>query len=202
MENNTYNTLQKRIWMVSTIIAPLLLVICQFFWKDGLVTATAGVIQMFVFFAWIFLFQGLFHAFKDTLPRFALFGFIIAVYSSMGGSHFGVDGIYSQYIGIETLEQKDALHTSLGWLTAFYLFIPGIFFPLVMLVLGIQLLRYKMVSQLAALLLIIGALGFPLSRMPRIDWLAHLDNLVLLIAHILLVRDLYGTAKSNHVMQN
>jgi len=48
---------------------------------------------------------------------------------------------------------------------------------------GLQLTRARQVSMWMGILLVVAAVGFPLSRIPRIDWLAHADNLLLLISH-------------------
>lgn len=52
-------SLQKSIWNLSMILAPLLIVISQFFWVNGVLTMTAGVLQVFAYFFWIFAFQGM-----------------------------------------------------------------------------------------------------------------------------------------------
>jgi hypothetical protein len=189
MENQV-SKLQQNLWAGCLVLAPLFIGIAQFFWRGGMVTATAGTIQVLSFACWIFAFQGMFQLLKTDLPRYAVIGFAVAVYACIGGNNFGVDGIYAEAMGLESLEAGNQLHQQIGAPTALYLFIPGILFPLSLLVLGIQLLRTKKVSALAGVLLCIGAIGFPLSRMPRIDLLAHIDNVLLLASHALIALEL------------
>ena len=178
-------SLQKSIWNLSMILAPLLIVISQFFWVNGVLTTTAGVLQVFAYFFWIFAFQGMFQLLQESMPRYAVVGFFVAVLSCIGGNNFGVDGIYGDLMGVTTQVQMDEMHNKIGGAAVAYLFLPGLLFPLSLLVLGINLIRTQSVTFGIGLLLCIAAIGFPLSRVPRIDWIAHLDNFLLLISHVL-----------------
>lgn len=178
-------SLQKSIWNLSMILAPLLIVISQFFWVNGVLTITAGVLQVFAYFFWIFAFQGMFQLLQESMPRYAVVGFFVAVLSCIGGNNFGVDGIYGDLMGVTTQAQMDEMHNKIGGAAVAYLFLPGLLFPLSLLVLGINLIRTQSVTFGIGLLLCIAAIGFPLSRVPRIDWIAHLDNFLLLISHVL-----------------
>lgn len=184
--------LQFTIWKTCLILAPGLVAAAQFFWKDGMLTTTAGVLQVLSFTCWILAFQGMFHPLKTDMPRYAAIGFALAVYGCIGGNNFGVDGIYDQAMGLESLEASGQLLQQMGSSTLVFLFIPGGLFPLSLLVLSILLWRTKKISPLAGLLLFLGAVCFPLSRIPRIDLLAHLDNVLLLAAHILIAVELFG----------
>lgn len=187
---NPASRFQIRLWATCTVLAPLLIAIAQFFWKDGMVTARAGILQVLAFTCWIPAFQGMYHLIRPTMPRFAAIGFALAAYACIGGNNFGVDGIYNEAMGITSLEAANQLHQQLGFNAVLYLFLPGGLFPLSLLAAGILLLRYRRISTAAGILLCIGAICFPLSRIPRIDLLAHLDNGILLIAHLLIARTL------------
>ena len=195
-------SLQRRLWTAAIIGAPLLLSIAQFFWQEGKVTTIAGTLQVLSFALWVLAFQGMFNLIQKALPRYAVIGFALAVYACIGGNNFGVDGIYGEAMGLKTLAEFNELHAKIGFPTAVILFIPGTLFPLSMLLLGIQLVRTKRVSTLAGILLCIGAACFPLSRIPRIDILAHIDNVVLLMAHIVIALELSGSRKAIPSGQN
>lgn len=179
-----YQSVRNKIWLAALLLAPLFLSLSQFFWLHGVVTKMAGVLMVFSFFFWIFAFQALFHPLKTLMPLYAAFGFIIAVFSCLGGNNFGVDGIYGSQSGVDSLEEKTVLHQAIGNATLAYLFIPGALFPLSLLILGIHLVRKKILPVWIGILLCLGAVGFPLSRVPRIELLAHADNLILLISHL------------------
>lgn len=96
--------LQQNFWTFCLVAAPLLIAVAQFYWRDGMLTAQAGVLQVLSFTLWIFAFQAMSHQLKNELPRYALFGFSVAVYACIGGNNFGVDGIYTDAMGLQSLE--------------------------------------------------------------------------------------------------
>jgi hypothetical protein len=66
------------------------------------------------------------------------------------------------------------------------LFWPGPLFPLSLLVLGVNLSRRKVIPLWTGILICLGALAFPVSRISRIEMVAHLSDLLLAIpvAHL------------------
>lgn len=118
--------------------------------------------------------------------RLYTIGFLIAVYASIGGAGFGFDGIYTEAMGIATMEDARAFHAGVGFPLIVSMFLPGALFPLTLVLAGILLIRSKEVKIWVGVLLIVAAIGFPLSRMPRIELLSHIDNVLLLLSHILI----------------
>jgi hypothetical protein len=175
--------IQQNIWRMALVAAPFFILLSQFFWKDGLVTQTGGWLQVLAFTLWIPAFQGMFNLLKEEMPRYAAIGFLIAVYTCIGGAGFGFDGIYTDAMGYTSIDAVDRLHAEIGFPLIISLFMPGVLFPLSLLVLAIQLIRAKIIPTWVGIVFILAALGFPLSRMSRIDFLAHFDNVLLLISH-------------------
>ena len=169
------------IWLVSLILAPLLLFVSQFFWNDGVLTAQAGTFQFYSFVFWVFAFQALFSLVQDEMPRYAAWGFLIAVLSCMGGAAFGLDGIYSEALGITDTVAKNTFHEKMGNALFYAMYIPGLLFPISLLGIGISYIRSQRMSSVVGIALGTAAVGFPLSAMPRIQWLAQLDSLFFLI---------------------
>lgn len=189
--DNSIPQLQKNIWVFCMFFSPLLITIAQFFWRDGMLSATAGTIQVVAFVLWIFAFQGMFYSIRNDFPQYTIIGFIVAVYACVAGNNFGVDGIYSDAMGLQSLDESKQLIERIGFPALIYLYIPGIFFPLSLLMIGIQLIRARKVSKVAGMVLVIGAVCFPLSRIPRVDWIAHLDNLTLIAGQVLIAKQLF-----------
>ncbi len=167
------------------VAAPLLITISQFFTHNGLVTATAGWIQVLSFTLWIVAFYGMFIKVHVAFPTLSTLGFLIAVYAGIGGAGFGFDGIYTESMGIASMSDARAFHAEVGLPLIISLFLPGALFPLSLVFAGVLLIRAKQVKAWAGVLLIVAAIGFPLSRMPRIKLLSHIDNLLLVLSHIL-----------------
>jgi hypothetical protein len=61
------------------------------------------------------------------------------------------------------------------------LFASGPLFPLSVFVLGIMLIVKKAVQTWIAVLLCVGAILFPVSRIPRVEWLAHIADIIFFI---------------------
>lgn len=187
----TYKRWQRNLWMVATILAPTLLAISQFFWVNGVLTPTAGALQVLSFLFWIFAFQGMFEQIKDDYPRYAVLGFFIAVYGCLAGNNFGVDGIYIGAFKNVAPELGLSFNAKSGPAAFVAFFIPGALAPLSWFVLGILFLIKKKLPAWVAAMMIVAAIGFPLSRIPRIDLLAHIDNGLLLASMLLIVRQFY-----------
>lgn len=186
MEKSELSKLQKQIWIISIVLAPLLIIVAQFFWNEGLVSSTAGWMQVLAYTLWIPAFQAMFYLLKEKMPVFATLGFLIAIYACIGGNNFGIDGVYMEAFGVDSLEHAQSMHEEFGIAKIIALYLPGALFPLSLLILGILFAVKKIVPAWIAILLIIAAIGFPMSRIPREPIYAHIDNLLLLISHIAL----------------
>ncbi|HMR43705.1 MAG TPA: hypothetical protein PKC40_07725 [Saprospiraceae bacterium] len=177
---------QQTVWQGSMIAAPLFIAISQFYWVNGQLSVTAGWLQVLAFTFWIVAFHGMFSMIKENMPKYYTIGLLIAGYACIGGAGFGYDGIYTSAFGYSTFEETNAFHSKIGVPLIPALFLPGLFFPLSLLILGVQLIRAKRVQPWIGILLMLAAIGFPLSRVPRIDMIAHLDNVLLLASHFLI----------------
>ena len=180
------NKLSLNAWRFAMVTAPLLVALSQFFTQNGLVTATAGWLQVLSFTLWIVAFYGMFLKVNEAFPMFSTLGFLIAVYACIGGAGFGFDGIYTDAMGIASISEARALHAEVGLPLIVSLFLPGALFPLILVLAAILLIRAKQVKIWVGVLLIVAAIGFPLSRMPRIELLSHIDNALLVLSHILI----------------
>lgn len=187
------NKLQQNLWFWASLVAPLLLALSQFFWVDGVLTSTAGALQVLSFLFWIFAFQGMFEQIKDQYPKYAVLGFFLAVYGCLAGNNFGVDGIFIDAYRNIVNDPAAGFNGKVGNAALIAFFIPGALAPLSWLILGVLFLIHKKIQVWVAILLIISAIGFPLSRIPRIDWLAHLDNVLLLISMVIIAFKFYRT---------
>ena len=103
-----------------------------------------------------------------------------------GGAAFGFEGLFT-----EVLQAGDkmgvAAHEKFPLQMNLVLFWAGPAFPLSMLVLGGFLMYYKKASVLTGALFIVGAIGFPVSRILRIELIAHVADVILLAAIVSIV---------------
>jgi len=114
------------------------------------------------------------------MPRYAVYGLWIAVLGDVSGICFMFLGYLTTIFNISHTAylQKLAEHPLSSQLL---LFATGPIFPLSLLVLGINLFRTKVVSTWIGIFLCIGAIAFPVSRIPRIEWIAHVADFLLLV---------------------
>jgi hypothetical protein len=129
---------------------------------------------------WIPGLIGLFGLLCTKMPRYATLGLVVAIYGAVGGAAFSFEGLYTAAFAISQ-EQAIAIWSAQPLPFNLTLFWPGPLFPLSLLVLAINLTRTKTVPLWAGLLLALGAIAFPVSRIPRIEWIAHSVDLLLLI---------------------
>ena len=175
---------ERTLWGLSLILAPALFAISTFFWvrTNGRVEygATGGTIIAVATVFWIPAFIGLFDLLKERMPRFATWGLLVAIYGCIGGAAFGLEGLFADAFRIPHDVRREA------WAqfpTAFNLtfFWPGPLFPLSLLVLGTVLIRTKSTPLWAGVLICLAAIAFPVSRIPRIDVVAHAADVLMFV---------------------
>jgi hypothetical protein len=115
------------------------------------------------------------------MPRYAAVLLPILVFGAIGGADFGVRGFYDELLGFThqgSLEAVERFPTAANVL--FYW--PGPLFPLALLLIGIGLLKSRLSPRWMAILVCAVGVAFPLSRVPRISWLAHVVDAAIVVA--------------------
>lgn len=180
MQLSQKSTINQSLLGYCLMIAPLLFGASTFFWKDGEYGVTGGTVLFLSMVFWIPALIGLFDLLKSAMPRYSSIGFLIALYGCVSGVGFAIVGIFLEAFDIshETYLSKASEHSLAFNLLLFW---PGPLFPLSILVLGVNLLRRKILPGWIGILLCLGAIAFPLSRIPRIELIAHIADLLLLV---------------------
>ncbi len=166
---------------VSLIAAPVLGAAATFFWDEaGRYSAVAGTLIALGSVFWIHGLIALFDAIRVRLPVYAAIGLPVAVYGCFGGINFGLQGFYESVFGVSKQASLDALaaHPLAANLLLWW---PGPLFPLSMFVLGIVLAWTRLAPRWNGVLVCVAAIAFPASRIPRIEWVAHIVDVLLLV---------------------
>ncbi|HEV8505983.1 MAG TPA: hypothetical protein VGQ53_11305 [Chitinophagaceae bacterium] len=181
--------LEKRVEGFCLIIAPVLFAASTFFWQDGEYGVEAAILIIFSMFFWIPALKGLFSLIKNEMPRYAVAGLWIAVFGCISGVCFAFLGYLATIFNISHEEYLNSL-SHYPVTSQILLFGSGPLFPLSILVLGINLMLKRSVPVWISILFCIAAISFPLSRVPRIEWMAHIADLVMLIPSLAIAREL------------
>ena len=151
-----------------------------FFWTDGEYGVTGGTVLALATVFWIMAFITLFDKLKSEMPLYTSIGLVVAIYGCIAGNNFGMVGVFSEAFDISHDTYLNAASEyPLGF--NLLLFWSGPLFPLSLLVLGVNLMRKKVVPPWVGIMICLGAIAFPASRIPRIEMMAHAADLLIAI---------------------
>ena len=170
---------------VCLIAAPTLQGLSTFFWRDGYQGVVAGALNVVAAVCWIVGLIAVFRSIENRVPRYVALALPLAVYGSIGGVTFGVQGMYEELLGVSHADAVQVLdqHLAAAYLAFWF---PGPLFPLSVIVLGIVLTRIGRIPAAIGVLLCVGGAAFPLSRIPRLPAIAHVADLLLLVPFVYL----------------
>ena len=181
--------LETRVEGFCLIIAPLLFAASTFFWQNGEYGVEAAILIIFSMFLWIPALTGLFSLIKNDMPRYAVWGLWISVFGCISGVCFGFLGYLATVFNISHDEYLNSL-SNYPVSSQILLFGSGPLFPLSLLILAINLMLKRSVPVWISVLLCVAAIAFPMSRIPRIEWVAHIADLAILIPSVAIAREI------------
>jgi hypothetical protein len=181
--------LETRVEGFCLIIAPLLFAASTFFWQNGEYGVEAAILIIFSMFLWIPALTGLFSLIKHDMPRYAVWGLWISVFGCISGVCFGFLGYLATVFNISHDEYLNSL-SNYPVSSQILLFGSGPLFPLSLLILAINLMLKRSVPVWISVLLCVAAIAFPMSRIPRIEWVAHIADLAILIPSVAIAREI------------
>jgi drug/metabolite transporter (DMT)-like permease len=175
--------LEKKVEGFCLIIAPLLFAASTFFWRDGEYGMEAAILIIFSMFFWIPGLTGLFSLVRNEMPRYAVWGLWVAVFGCISGICFAFLGYLATVFNISHEQYLNSL-SHYPVTSQILLFGSGPLFPLSILVLGINLMLKRSLPAWICILFCFAAVAFPLSRIPRIEWMAHIADLAMLVPSV------------------
>jgi hypothetical protein len=182
--------LEKRVEGFCLIIAPVLFAVSTFFWQGGEYGVEAAMLIIFSMFFWIPALKGLFSLVKNEMPRYAVWGLWIAVLGCISGVCFAFLGYLATVFDISHEQYINSL-SNYPITSQVLLFQSGPLFPLSILMLGIILIVKRSIPLWMSIVLCMAAIAFPFGRIPpRIEWIAHVADLALLIPSVAIAREI------------
>lgn len=150
------------------------------FWVNGEYGVTGGTIIVLSMVFWVPALIVLFGLVKNKYPNYAAWGLLIAVFGFISGADFAMAGVMSEIFNISHQSFLDGF-AKYPVSADTLLFQSGPLAPLSLIILGIVLLRTKSIDSLPAMLIILGGIAFPLSRISRTPWAAHIADILLFL---------------------
>jgi hypothetical protein len=170
----------QTVYGLSLFLAPLLMFISSFFWVNGEYGVAGGTILILSTVFWIMALIYLFGLLKTRMPAIAQWGLLLAIFGFVSGGLFGFVGVLTEIFDLSHQTYIDAF-AKYPVSTGLLLFWSGPLAPLSLILLGIFFLRTKTTKSWIAIMIIVGGLAFPASRISRNEWLAHVADITLLI---------------------
>lgn len=162
---------------LAVIVAPLLLLASTLAYVangQGLSEGeAAGAIQIWAFIAFGVAVVGLARAVEAHAPRAGAVLSVLGIVGAAGGVAYGMDSIQ-----VAVLDGSIAQSS----VTPFALRLPGLAFPLSFAALGVLLARHHLVPVTAGYGLAIGAVLFPVSRIPDVAALAIAADVLVVVS--------------------
>jgi hypothetical protein len=158
----------------------VLLFASSFFWNNGEYSVPSATLLVLSTFFWIPAFTGLFQLLKNKMPGYSVFGLWIAVFGCISGICFAFLGYL---VSIFNIPHETYLQTLSHYpiTSQLLLFASGPLFPLSVFLLGIMFSVKKIIPVWQALLFSFAGIAFPVSRITRIVWVAHIADVLFLI---------------------
>ena len=183
IRNIEVSKLDQALSGLALIGAPILMALGTLFWENGQVGARAGTFQFYAMALWIPALLALFALTKSQMPRLATLGTWLAFIVCLAGAGWAYDGMYLTAFSKAGADvaMVNAAVGSMPVAQVLTLQLPGLFFPLILVLAGFSIWRSNLFPAWVPLLIALGGIGFPLSRIPRIQLLAHTADLLLLV---------------------
>ncbi|GAA2189829.1 hypothetical protein [Micromonospora lupini] len=167
------------------ILGPALNLLAGFFWQNGTQGVTAGTIIVLSTACWLIGLIGLFERLRPSTPRYVAVGLPVTVFGAIGGVAYGVQSIHEGLFAVSHADAVERLGEHPFAAYAVY-WTCGPLFPLSLFVLGLVLAKVRVAPLPVGVMVSLGAVVFPLSRVTREASVAHLADLFLLLPFLYL----------------
>ncbi|WP_199736596.1 hypothetical protein [Micromonospora sp. HM5-17] len=167
------------------ILGPVLNLLATLFWKSDTQGATAGTLIAISSACWLIGLIGLFDRLRGTAPRYVAAALPVAVFATVGGVSFGVQAIHETLFATTHAHAVDLLNQyPFPAMTLFWT--AGPLFPATFFALGLVLTWRRAAPLPVGILLCLGAIAFPLSRITREVSIALAADILLVLPFLYL----------------
>ena len=166
--------------MIFLLLGPALNLLAGFFWHSDTQGATSGALAGLGIAFWLIGLLDLYQRLRPRAPGYVRWAQPVTVLGVAGGLAFSVQAVHEEMFGVSHAAAVQRLNdfplaaTTLFWIC-------GPLFPLAVVALGGMLLRLRAAPVPIGVLIVLGGLAFPLSRITREASVAHVADLLLLV---------------------
>ncbi|MER5393041.1 hypothetical protein [Saccharopolyspora sp. NPDC002686] len=175
----------RRLQAVGLVLGPVIFAASPFFWVDGHYGVNGGMLIALSMVPWVYGLIGQYERLRERIPLVAGIWLLLLLIGMFGSIAFGLQGFFEGVFGLHdqvALARFDDYPPQ----SLLVLWLPGPTFPLSLLVFGVLLLWTRMSPWWVAALICLAAVAFPLGRVLRLEWVAYLVDLLVIIpfAHL------------------
>ncbi|MEV0052793.1 hypothetical protein AB0H34_20095 [Saccharopolyspora shandongensis] len=170
----------QRLQAAALFLGPVIFAASPFFWVDGHYGVNGGMLIALSMVPWVYGLIGEYERLRERIPFAAGLWLLLLLIGMFGSIAFGLQGFFEGVFG---------LHDQVGLArfgdyppqSLLVLWLPGPTFPLAMLVFGVLLFWARLSPRWVAVLICLAAVVFPLGRVLRLEWVAYIVDLLVIV---------------------
>ncbi|MDI2032509.1 hypothetical protein QFW96_28075 [Saccharopolyspora sp. TS4A08] len=171
----------QRLQAVALVLGPVVFAASPLFWVDGHYGVTGGVLIALSMIPWVFGLIGEYDRLRQRVPVIAALWLVLLLVGMLGSISFGLQGFFEAALGVPG-RIGVASFADLPPESVLVLWLPGPAFPAAMLVFGVLLVWTRSAPWWDAALICLAAVAFPLGRVLRLEWVAYVVDLLVIVA--------------------
>lgn len=170
----------KRLQAVALFLGPITFAASPFFWNDGHYGVTGGMLIALSMVPWVYGFLGEYDRLRVQIPNISGIWLIVLLAGMFGTISFGLQGFFEESLGVVN---RIALSSFSEYppQSLLVLWLPGPVFPLALFVFGLMIGWTRASPRWTAVFICVAAIAFPAGRVLRVDWVAYLADLLLVL---------------------
>ncbi|MFE1099272.1 hypothetical protein ACFW4K_02060 [Nocardiopsis alba] len=170
----------KRLQAVALFLGPITFAASPFFWNDGHYGVTGGMLIAVSMVPWVYGFLGEYDRLRVQIPNISGIWLIVLLAGMFGTISFGLQGFFEESLGVVN---RIALSSFSEYppQSLLVLWLPGPVFPLALFVFGLMIGWTRASPRWTAVFICVAAIAFPMGRVLRVDWVAYLADLLLVL---------------------
>ncbi|MBQ0923433.1 hypothetical protein [Saccharopolyspora endophytica] len=171
----------QRLQAVAMVVGPVVFAASPFFWVDGHYGVNGGMLIALSTVPWVFGLIGEYERLRERVPVAAGLWLLLLLVGMFGTIAFGLQGFFEgafglhDRVGLERFADYPPQSLLVLWL-------PGPSFPAAMFAFGALLLWTRTAPWWDASLICLAAIAFPLGRVLRLEWVAYVVDVLVIIA--------------------